>query len=801
MKKSCSLLILGVLVSASVIGIMTAISPMLELQKTSTNITAFSPHSPILIMTDASFVSQGWPGNGTQLSPYVIESLEISTEDTGIEILNTNAHFVIRNCTLSSPIFGEGTGIHIENAHNGRIVNCTISSLDTGIYVRASDYCSITNNTVSECSSNGVELISSDYSTVVDNRVMNQDGYGFYFAILSNCLMMNNSISNCKEMGFALASTVDSNIMGNVIEDSGRFGLYFAGCLNCTFINNTLEEGGFGVSSVYDYNWIQNFSGNVVNGKALGYFIGKNHTTLDGTQYGQVFLVYCFNVSISSGVFLNSSVGVSLFSCANCSVENTEIGGNLYGIDLLDSENTTLTNNALINCGVRFQGDEDKHWRIAATGNSVNGKLFGYFLDKDNLVIDGTDYGQFILVSSSNLSITNGTFDSVTVGFTAYSSFNCSISDASFTDNYRDGMVFLGSNNCTMTNVTSTGSRGKGISLEASNYTSVVDCEIHGNRDTGIWVYISERFLFDSNQIYDNGAPFYLYGTNYGRISNNSIHDNPGRFRLYVVNWLEIVNNTISGCLVDGIYMDYTSGVVIVGNKIYGNTVYGLNVRSNALFSKIYNNMIGFNGGGNAIDAGMFNDWDDGISTGNIWSDYSGTGVYSVGGMGVDNYPLGFLTWQDDVEYIVGSVVPPVTWDVRLPNPESYTLFWDGAPIAHGSLNSSLEHISKSIEGLTIGSYNLTIVVTDESGYSLVDEVRITVIHEPVTTTTTVTTTPTTTTESPTTTDTSTSTTPATTDTETGTQPPPAIPMVIIITTVGVLGVIVIILVVIIKKK
>lgn len=298
----------------------------------------------------------------------------------------------------------------------------------------------------------------------------------------------------------------------------------------------------------------------------------------------------------------------------------------------------------------------------------------------------------------------------------------------------------------------------------------------------------------------DTGRGVYVYNVSNGVIFNNTIHDKEYSIRLYVVNWLEIMENDLYGCSADGIYMIYTSGVVVVGNKIYDHDNFGLNAYSYTLYSEIYDNMIGFNSAGNANDNGMFNDWDDGSGTGNIWSDYSDAGSYSISGVGVDHYPRGFLSRPDDVQYVFGSAVSLVAWDVRLPNPHSYTIFWEDAIFAQGSLNSSLDYLSKTIDGLAIGVYNLTLVVNDESGYSLVDTVIITVLEESTTTTTT-TPTPTTTTETSTPTDTSTPTTSTTTDTETVTQPPPDIPMVIIITTVGVLGVIVIILVVIIKKK
>ena len=308
--------------------------------------------------------------------------------------------------------------------------------------------------------------------------------------------------------------------------------------------------------------------------------------------------------------------------------------------------------------------------------------------------------------------------------------------------------------------------------------------------NTDVHFIISNCSLSPQNE--GSGRGIFVSNVSNGVIFNNTVRDKEYAIRLNVVNWLEIVENDIFGCSADGIHMTFTSGVIIVGNKVYDNDNFGLNVYLHTLYSGIYDNMIGFNSAGNADDNGLFNEWDDGSGTGNIWSDYSGAGVYSIAGVGVDHYPRGFLSRPADVQYVFGSSVPPVTWDVRLPNPHSYSIFWEDAIFVQGSLNSSLDHLSKAIDGLAIGEYNLTVVVNDDSGHILVDTVIITVVEEPTTTTTTTTTSTETTT--------STDTTSTSTETTTGTLPPQEIPMLYIILGAVLIGVIVLIILVANRK-
>jgi len=753
-KKNKSLLVLCFLLCVSTINISLIPIHLSEVPNTSSSLSSYTLHDAISISGNSAFATQGWPGSGSNESPYIIEGLEIVADDICISIYNTNVHFVIRNCLLSQTSAGKATGIRFSHVNNGAIENCSISHIDVGIILIDIDDCNIVNNSIADCGYSGILQTSSSYNcTLSENNVINCEDYGFRLGYLKYSVVENNYIRNCGQIGFTLANSVNTSVLGNMVEESRGFGLYFTMSINCTFINNTLVNGGFGVEANEEYHWVHNFSGNTINGKSVGYFFKLNDTEIDGTLYGQVFLISCYNVSLSSGIFFNASVGVSLFSCRNCTIDSVESSGNLYGANILQSENTTLTGNTFINCGVRIEGDEINHWNLTTSGNTVNGKQFGYILEQNDLIIDGNDFGQLILVNSDNLSITNGKFESVTTGIVGYNSFNCSIRDASSIDNYHDGIRLLYSNNCTLTNVTSEGSRNNGLYIKASNNTIVSVSEIRQNGDA-IYVDSSNDFLIDSNQIYDNqGRAMYLRGTNYGVIRNNSIQDNGGPIELYVVNWLKIVNNTIFGSATDGLYLDFTSGVIIRDNRIYGNTGYGLNLESYTLYSEIYNNMIGFNGAGNALDKGIYNEWDDDIETGNIWSDYSDNGLYYyISGMGVDYYPLGFLSRPDDVQYIVGASVTAVSWDIRLPNPDLYTMLWDGVVITQGSLNSSLEHLSKPIEGLAVGIYNLTLVVVDESGYGLIDTVIITVVDESTTTITTITTTTSITTENTTTT-------------------------------------------------
>jgi len=70
----------------------TTVSPENERRGMS---VAGTPHDPIVIDEDSDFNNQGWPGSGTEESPYVIEGLDITSDGNCISISNTNVHFRI----------------------------------------------------------------------------------------------------------------------------------------------------------------------------------------------------------------------------------------------------------------------------------------------------------------------------------------------------------------------------------------------------------------------------------------------------------------------------------------------------------------------------------------------------------------------------------------------------------------------------------------------------------------------------------------------------------------------------------
>ncbi|MFX1441153.1 MAG: SBBP repeat-containing protein [Promethearchaeota archaeon] len=81
----------------------------------------------------------------------------------------------------------------------------------------------------------------------------------------------------------------------------------------------------------------------------------------------------------------------------------------------------------------------------------------------------------------------------------------------------------------------------------------------------------------------------------------------------------------------------------------------------------------------------------------------------------------------DNISYEEGSTGNNLTWTPGDWNPSIYRIFQDSSLIKQGMWNSSSENISLSIDGLSIGTFNFTIIVFDEGSNAAIDYVNVTV--------------------------------------------------------------------------
>lgn len=303
-------------------------------------------HDPIIIVGDTDFASQadfeGWPGDGSAASPYVIEnySIESGSPTCQVSIANTTVRFVISNCSVGNYV---GIGILLSNITNCSLVRniCTGSATNIGMSVNSANYVTILGNTVTSTGSigptgSGLVVRYSENATVEENIC--SGGYPM------NAYMMNHS------------KVADNSFTG------GKFrSVDIQLSHNNTFTNNTCGQGmqvGVFVEKSPFNNWTRStFMGNVWNNES------SNNTYANNTfNNGQMALMLLssdnltvkgnwFNgtgmPSLGTGVELNLTQ-YSLFfdnTFSHC------FGHAIYVDDTVSEHNTFWNNSFVYNYG------------------------------------------------------------------------------------------------------------------------------------------------------------------------------------------------------------------------------------------------------------------------------------------------------------------------------------------------------------------------------------------------------------------------------------------------------------------
>jgi parallel beta-helix repeat protein len=199
--------------------------------------------SPIWINDNDDLKSIASSGNGSQILPYIIENYVIngSASPHGIQISNTNVHFIIRNCTINQTMVGGG-GIRLWHVLYGQIFNNTILNAYTGISVESSNYTTIYNNSIAG-GDEGMQVYFCNHLSIHNNSLNCNNDTGIHLWATSNTTISFNNISY-SSTGMLIFQCYYNNItfnsfIGNarcVIEDKCEGNYFFGNTCDTTQI-------------------------------------------------------------------------------------------------------------------------------------------------------------------------------------------------------------------------------------------------------------------------------------------------------------------------------------------------------------------------------------------------------------------------------------------------------------------------------------------------------------------------------------------------------------------------------------
>jgi parallel beta-helix repeat protein len=173
---------------------------------------------------------------------------------------------------------------------------------------------------------------------------------------------------------------------------------------------------------------------------------------------------------------------------------------------------------------------------------------------------------------------------------------------------------------------------------------------------------------------------------------------------------------------------------LVVNSSTYRNLERGISVKSYAEDTRIYHNKIGWNPV-NAYSDSNTTEFTNGIDTGNSWSDFAGTGVYSIpgGASDIDSFPSiledrtrPVIDSPSDKAFDVESVGETLTWTASDDLPYTYVLYIDGVVQNVTPWNGLA--IVISLDDFPVGTYRLAMQVHDAAGNTATDDVIVTAV-------------------------------------------------------------------------
>lgn len=597
--------------------------------------SSYNPHEPILISGNQDFIDQSWPGNGSEVDPFIIEGLNISSPQIPIDIRYVDVHFIIKDCFLQATTWNYT--INLIHADNGKIEDCVIYSGYGGIKVDYSDNLTITKINVTAMNWAPAEFQHSNNVNVTGCNFFESEANGF---------PMQVGISYCED------SIVNDCFFDTAVLQIGR-------CSNLTVINNVFVNGGITISaasgseSTFDYT----ITGNSANSKPILFLEDATDLTINAEDYAQVILLQCYNIVVQNGNMEDVSYGVQLLYSTFCSIEDLVTHGTTQAVRAQYSNNT-LISGCTVEVGHGFGISVYYSYDCIVQDNTV----FGYSSGGSKLIYLASCYDS--VVQRNQLS--GVTFTGIEV-----SGYDCSVLENTITSCF-------------------TGIRLSGVRLK-----------IEGN----IILKTSDDYVQPPDSKGILAAPLW----------NSTIIDN------------DFLNGDDWGILYLG------NGTQFIGNRFIDNFGIGLEIYMGSTNNTIHGNLFDRNYGGNAIDNGFSNQWDDGVNSGNSWSDYDQEtgGPYEIPGTAnsQDRYPIvdtdaPVISHPIDVTYTISETIVNVTWLVSDTFPAQYWLYHNGEILHQGTWISG--SLSFSIN-VTLGPYhNVTLVLSDLRGLISSDTVMLT---------------------------------------------------------------------------
>jgi len=627
----------------------------------------FTDHVPILIDEDADFVTQGWPGSGTESDPYVIAGLNI-TYNVGthlITIHNTDLHFIIRDCL----IINEGSpqaNIWIENVTHGTLEYLTIASYYGGIYCFNADNTVIRNVALESQDLWGFTLQNSSWVSLSYNNFTSINKYTAIIAHCDNLASLSNlyrtdALETCVDVEYLEDSTFDQDTIvgGWVSLEMRRVGDTSITGLTCIDSNYalTIDESAFINVTSCDFSDGDYDAGTVRNSRNI-----RIIDSLFSSTNGWGLELFDTNNTDVIGNFINDTGihGLGIVDCLHILLRDNHVGfAGDEGFELIDSVDVTIYSNTITETGEWGLALLGVDWGNVTANSITNTALQAVYSDTcnngefyNNFVNDTTNYGVHFN-SAENWTLYDNEISYVHTGIYASSNTNLKLYRNSISHAINHGIHVTGSPDADIVNNTV---REAETGLEVS--TSSHRANVEGNdvqMNLGSMVLSSSTNVTATSNIFGKAYAGALYLTSLTDpvISQNIISDSEIGVQSTDTTGLVFQDNNMTNC---GFYYSSVSSLDELNHTFANNFVndkplyYAFNKTGLSLDGNLYGEIILGNCNDSTINGGHIN-----RSTGGILLYLSHRNTIS--GVHIAEEIFGVLFWLSDNNTLVDSTV------------------------------------------------------------------------------------------------------------------------------------------------
>jgi parallel beta-helix repeat protein len=303
----------------------------------------------------------------------VVENLNISNTDIGIQLSNTN------NTKISgNNITNNRGGIGLERSSNNTISGNNFSLCGTAVNLYLSSYNIISGNHITD-NGHSLYLQESFYNIVSGNNITNSTGGwwdGVFLQLSFNNIIARNHITD-NLYGVYLSESSNNTISENNVANN-EFGIWLHAASNSILRGNRLDGNrfGFGVWGREPYDWTLSDvihdvdTSNTIDGKPIYYLINQHNITINPLTHqrvGFLALVNSTNITIENLTLAKNMHGLLMAYTKNSKIQNNKITNNHRGVGLYHSSNNIMSGNNITN----------NDWEGVHLYSSSNNTIFG----------------------------------------------------------------------------------------------------------------------------------------------------------------------------------------------------------------------------------------------------------------------------------------------------------------------------------------------------------------------------------------------------------------------------------------